>query len=188
MRTVGTITKADQEFVETWENIAAYGNVILRMDARGVERHELIQGRRKFLVTTEERILMSDRVVDKALDPFHNGAFRPVLVPDSVSKETNPNALSDDEIQSIFVSSELAWDEWLKVLDSPDTLTRMMDLAESADITLARYRALQIRLAHVKPRTQIVQKDREQFEAMGRTDAASAARGDRRSGRPETRR
>jgi hypothetical protein len=63
------------------------------------------------MLTAEERLITQDRIVDDRLDPFKNGCFRPVVVPDSVSIDSNPNALSDVEIRSVFISSDLAWAE-----------------------------------------------------------------------------
>lgn len=166
----GTITETDKGFVETWENISRASNVIIRLDPRGDETTVVISGPRQFHVTTQERVIMQARVLDPANDPYRNGAFRPILVPDSVTASTNPNALSDDEIRSILVSSDVAWAEWLAVLDSPETLQRMMDLAnETPSMTMVRYRELGARLVAVKPRTRIVSKDREQLEALAPT-------------------
>jgi len=147
----GTITEEDRKFVETWENVAIYSHSIIRLDARGDEKHEVITGNRRFMVTTEERTINQDRVRRVEDDPFLNGSFRPVVVPDSVTTETNPNALSDQEVRKILQASDLAWSEWMKAIDSPSTLTRMMNLAEGADISLKRYKDLERRLAEVKP-------------------------------------
>lgn len=163
----GTISDQDRNFVETWENIAPSGNAVIRLDSRGVEKQELITGRRNFMITTEERLITQDRIVDTKLDPFKNGCFRPVVVPDSVDTNTNPNALSDDEISSILVSSEIAFTEWMKIIDSPETLRRMVELAPHSDISLKRFQFLQSRLGEVKPPTQITQKDRDQYESIG---------------------
>jgi hypothetical protein len=173
---VGSITAADKAFVETWENIATPSNGIVRLDARGIERIEMIAGRRQFMCTSEERKITQDRVVDERYDPFRNGAFRPVIVPDSVDKNSNPNALSDDEISSILISSELAWGEWMAVIDSPETLRRMSDIAEQSDVSLKRYRQVEARLLEVKPKTRITQKDREQYESMGGPGGTSDGR------------
>ena len=48
-----------------------------------------------------------------------------------VTIETNPNALSDEDILKILrTDSKMAWEEWLSTLDSIATLRRMLDLAE----------------------------------------------------------
>jgi hypothetical protein len=157
----GSITEEDRTFIETWENIASYQNAIIRLDTRGDERHEVINGRRRFMLTTEERIITQDRVVDEKNDPFLNGSFRPVIVPDSINIETNPNAMSDDDILRIFSASELAFDEWLKTIDSPQTLRRMADLAPDSDITMKRYKAIEARYREVKPPTRLEVKDEQ---------------------------
>lgn len=177
----GSITDYDRSFVETWENIAPSANAVIRLDSRGMEKHEFITGRRTFLITTEERLITQDRIVADELDPFRNGCFRPVMVPDSVSTDTNPNALSDDEIKSVLVSSDLAWGEWMKVIDSPETLRRMVDVADESDISLRRYKELATKLSEAKPRTQVTQKDREQYEQIT-GGAADTGRQQRRRG------
>ena len=172
----GYITEEDAKFVETWENIAPNTNYVIRLDVRGDEKPEGIMGKRKFMITTKERKITQDRVVDSKMDPFLNGAFRPVLVPDSVNVKTNPNALSDDEIKSVLVSSEMAWDEWMKTIDSPETLRRFKDLAdETEDMSLKRYRQIETRLVQVQPPKRLVQKDQEEYEKMGGTAAPSKA-------------
>lgn len=157
----GTITQEEREFVEEWENIAQYQNAILRLDVRGEIVHEVVTGmNRPFYITTEERMLTQSRVVDEANDPFKNGSFRPITVPDSVTVETNPNALGDDEILEIFRAGDFAWDEWIKTLDSPATLQRMIALADEAEgATVKRLRQLEARYREVKPQTRIQSKD-----------------------------
>jgi hypothetical protein len=169
----GSITEADAAFVETWENIASITNYVIRLDVRGDEKFEGISGKRTFMITTRERLITQDKVEDVKNDPFQNGSFRPVVVPDSVNIETNPNALSDDEIKSIFISSDIAWGEWMKTLDAPATLRRMIDMADEADISLKRFRELQKRHEELNPKRRITQKDREQFESL----APNAAQG-----------
>lgn len=171
----GAITAQDREFVEQWENIAVPAHDIIRFDIRGDTKHELIQGRRIFTLTTAERLITQERILKKEDDPFQNGAFRPVVVPDTVSIESNPNALSDEEIQSILKSSAIAWTEWMKVIDSPATLSRMLDISDEVeDFPLKRYKELGAKLSDVRPKTQIKQKDRDQFESLRTSGVAPA--------------
>lgn len=155
----GSITQEDREFVESWEHISPQQWGITRLDPRGDERPEIIEGRKTFKITTEERILTQDKVRDEKNDPFLNGSFRPVVVPDSVTIESNPNALSDDEITKILNASDVAWDEWLKTITAVATLRRMLDLAESVDLGLKRYRALEARLHTVRGEVRIDTND-----------------------------
>lgn len=158
----GSITDQDVDFIETWENIATRQNVILRLDARGDERPEVITGRREFYLSSEERLITENKVLDPANDPFKNGDFRPVVVPDSVNIETNPNALSDDEIVQMFAVSEVAWAQVLDTVDSVATLRRMLDLADDTeDLSLKRYRTIESRLVEVRgsSRVQLTSND-----------------------------
>lgn len=158
-----SITQQDRDFVETWENIAPYQNAIIKLDSRGEEKPEVIQGRREFMITTEERLITSNKILQKENDPFKNGAFRPVIVPDDVTIESNPNALGDDEIMQMFQVGEGAWPALLETIDSVATLRRMLDLAdESEGISLKRFRSIEDRLLEVRGEpTRITTKDEE---------------------------
>lgn len=177
----GAITDQDRQFKERWENVSPSSNTIIHLDRRGDETTEVIEGRREFFVTTEERILFQDRVRDSRYDPFTNGQFRPVLVPDSVTVETNPNALSDDEIRAVLQSSDVAWDEYMKVITSPETVRRMIDIADTDEnVSLKRYKGLNARMAVLAPPRRIVQKDQDQYEKMA--PSSPSGRAPRRQG------
>lgn len=155
----GAITDEDRKFVETWEHISPQQWGIIRFDARGDERPEVIRGKTQFKITSEERIVSQDRIRDIANDPFLNGSFRPVVVPDSVTIESNPNALSDEEIGQILTSSEVAWEQWLETIDSVATVRRMIDLADNSEVSVKRYRELERKLVSVRGRVQISTSD-----------------------------
>lgn len=158
----GSITDEDRKFVETWEHISPSNWGIIRLDPRGDDRHEVISGRRTFKITTEERIITQDRIQDEHLDPFLNGSFRPVVVPDSITVKTNPNALSDEEIERILGSSDIAWDENLKIIDSVATVRRMLEVAEDFEgMSVKRFRELERRLVEVRGEARIEVKDEE---------------------------
>lgn len=162
MARTGSITSQDQDFVETWENIATRQNAIIRLDTRGDEKQEVIVGRRKFMLTSEERLITQNKVLQAKDDPFKNGDFRPIVVPDSVTAETNPNALSDDEILQMFNVSDAAWLPVLETIDSVATLRRMLDLAEQHDsLTVRRLKDMEQRLVLVRgtDRPRLTSKD-----------------------------
>lgn len=166
MRHHSSITAEDREFVETWENVSDISVGIASFNPRGEEGQVLIAGGRRFMCTTEERLVTQDKIADVANDPFLNGTFRPILVPETVTVQSNPNALSDAEILDVLKSTDLAWDEWMKVLDSPATLQRLLNAAEEANTSLRRFREVEARLEAVKPKTRVVQKDRSEFEKI----------------------
>jgi len=156
----GSITQEDRDFVETWEHISPQQWGIIRFDARGDERPEVISGRQTFKITSEERIVTQDRIRQSVNDPFLNGSFRPVVVPDSVTVESNPNALSDEEIVRILTASDVAWEQWMDTIDSVATVRRMIDLADdNDDVSTKRYRELERKLEAVRGRVQISTND-----------------------------
>lgn len=163
----GSVTEAEKRFVEEWESVSDAQNYVIREDRRGDEQFVHVSGHQKFKITTYERILTQDRIRDKQFDPFVNGQFRPIMVPESISVQTNPNALSDEDIKRIFVASDVAWDEYMSVIDSASTLRRMIELAESSDLSLKRYRELENREQAANPMKRVTQKDQEQFDKMG---------------------
>lgn len=140
----GSVTPEEKTFIETWENVGEGTNYVLQENRRGDEIQTGITGQgRRFRLSTYERMLTEERCLDPRNNPFQNGTFRPVIVPAHISIETNPNAMSEEDIMRLFVASEVAWDEYMKVIDAPATLRRMMELAEQADLSLRRYRQLE---------------------------------------------
>lgn len=155
----GSISKEDREFVETWENVSPASWGIVHLDPRGDLIDEIVNGRRMVKLTTEERIVTQDRILDESLDPFLNGSFRPVVVPDSVTVESNPNALSDEEIEKILNSSDVAFREWLSNIDSVATYRRMLEIADNSEISMKRFRELERRLEDVRGEVRISTND-----------------------------
>lgn len=182
----GSITEEDRLFVETWESVSQAQNYIIRLNRRGDDTPELIQGTRQFKITTYERIMTQDKVLDKKHDPFTNGCFRPIIVPQALTVESNPNAISDVEIDRVFVASEAAWDAYMEVIDAPATLRRMLERAEHSTISLKRYRELEDRERAMNPQKRIMQKDQAQYDALGSggspAGGAETVRTARRSG------
>ena len=184
----GSITDAEKRFVETWESVSDAQNYVIREDRRGDEQYVHVTGHQKFKITTYERILTQDKIRDKQYDPFTNGQFRPVIVPDSITVTTNPNALSDEDIARIFVASDTAWVEYMAVIDAPATLRRMIELAENTDLSMRRFRELEAKEQEANPMKRITQKDQEQFDKMGPTGGGPSAGGPAPAGRQQMRR
>ena len=159
----GSITEQDRDFVEVWEHISPQTWVIVHLDTRGDVKPEMVSGNREFRITTEERMLTEDSVVKDENDPFKNGAFRPVVVPDSITIQTNPNALSEVEIRDILTTdSELAFTENLALIDSVATFQRMLEVGETMDeLTVKRYKAVERRLEEVRGVMRLEVKDPE---------------------------
>lgn len=160
----GALTDEQTRFTEEWESVSPATQWVSRTNLRGEdEPFEVKQGDR-FFITTRDRILTSHKVKEKRNNPFSNGSFRPIVVPEEVNVETNPNAMSDDEILSVFKSSDIAWTEWMKVIDSPATIQRMVFLADEhpqAQISHRRYKDLVDRFREVHPKASVRSSDEE---------------------------
>lgn len=166
----GTISKEQTEFLETWENLSPATHYVIKLDIRGDEKHEPVSGKnRRFTLTTQERMITQSKIIEPKKDPFLNGAFRPVITPDDINIETNPNALSDEDILKIFEASAIAFDEWLETVDAESTLRRMLVLAEDDDdIAYKRVRKIEQRVLEVTGGPKhATQKDEETYKALG---------------------
>lgn len=184
----GSITDAEKRFVETWESVSDAQNYVIREDRRGDEQYIHVSGHQQFKITTYERILTQDKIRDRQFDPFTNGQFRPMIVPSTITVETNPNALSDEDIARIFVASDVAWDEYMRVVDAAATLRRMIELAESTDLSMRRFRQLEAKEQEANPMKRITQKDQETFDKMGPTGGGPQGSGPAPAGRQQMRR
>ena len=172
----GLITEEERNFVETWESVSESLHFVINFGPMGEHTYQPVAGMRKFTLTTAERKVTQSRIVEDENDPFLNGSFRPIVVPDTVNIDTNPNALSDEDIVRIFGSSKVAWDSYMEVLDAPATLRRMIALAESelgGDLPVARYRQLEQKLEELTPRKQLKQRDADLIASTGPASPAS---------------
>lgn len=165
----GSITQEQVDFVETWENVSPITNYVIKLGPRGDEEHQAVTGKRQFTLTTQERLITQSRIIEHENDPFRNGCFRPVITPEDINIETNPNAISDEDIVKIFGASQVAFDEWLQTVDSPATLRRMMDLAdEDEGISHKRYNRIKSRMSEVSGGPKhATQKDEETYKSLG---------------------
>lgn len=166
----GLITDEDRSFVETWESVSESLHFVINFGPLGEHTHQPVAGQRKFTLTTAERLVTQSKIVDDNNDPFLNGSFRPLVVPSTVTVETNPNALSDEDIVRIFSASKAAWEAYLEVLDAPATLRRMLALAEGAageGLPVSRFRELEAKLAVLTPRVQLKQRDADLIAGTG---------------------
>lgn len=141
----GSVTEKEKSFIETWENVTPGTHWVIRENRRGDEEPQVVAGPVKFRLSTYDRMLTQDKIRDIRNDPFLNGSFRPLIVPEDITIESNPNALSDEDIKRVFGSSKDAWEAYMDVIDSPSTIQRMIDLAdedEDTELSHKRYQQL----------------------------------------------
>lgn len=164
----GAISDVDREFIETWQNVSEGTYYVIEFDARNDPTMVGVEGGREFKLTTEERIVTEDKCVEAKNNPFRNGAFRPIMVPEQYVPERNPNALSNEQIEKMFAASEMAFSEFLDGIDSPATLRRALALGEDHDqLSTKRLNQIRDRFREVNggPR-HAVQKDEGQYRTI----------------------
>ena len=164
----GAISDIDREFVETWQNVSEGTYYVIEFDARNDPTQVPVAGGREFKLTTEERIVTEDKCLEAKNNPFRNGAFRPLTVPDDYQPERNPNALANEQIEKMFTASELAFTEFLSGIDSPATLRRAIALGEDHDaLTMKRMNLIKDRFREVNgtPR-HAIQRDEKEYRTI----------------------
>lgn len=184
----GSISEKDKTFIETWENVSPGVNYIVRENRRGDEEYLAVSGFRKFKLSTYDRMLTEDKIQDERHNPFKNGSFRPVIVPEDITIESNPNAMSEEDIRRLFTASDIAWGEYMEVIDSPSTLQRMIDIANNGEVDLSVRRLRQLEsmreryTSHGKP--VLAQTDPALDRIRGSESEPPAAAAKRGPGRP----
>lgn len=150
---------APEDDAELWENTTA-GRICLKFyNQQGMLVDKLIDGRRKFHITTKERLLNQESAADAGLDVFQNGTFAPVRLVDTAEDlekiKSNPNLVTDDEMREMLTNnSAKALQERIDAINNPYALKRMLEIAHDEDNTTAKQvRAIEDRLRAVSPAT-----------------------------------
>lgn len=140
--------------LERWRSQTKARHVIKRVSLNGFT-DELITGGSEFYVSPEERVLNQSRCKPQ-YDPFTNGAFEPVVLVDSVDDlhkfEPTPNTVTQSEIDELL--GTMHWktaEKRLAEIDSPTTLTRLLEAALESDTGSKRVEQIRDRLAAVAP-------------------------------------
>lgn len=142
--------------VESWKNVTAGIVVINKVGEYGRPLHELVQSGRVFTLTPQERRLNQDACASEDMDFFRNGTLQPVRLlddePDTAALLANPNAISDDELPSVFKLKGENLRDRLAQISNLTAATRLVELArkpefnvtlEQFDLIKARERELQ---------------------------------------------
>lgn len=129
---------SDERRLETWQN-ASRGRIgVLKFDRYGQLKSETIRSGAKFQITTEERLMNTERAATRALDIFSNGYLTPVRILDGTedAKEiaSNPNLLSETDLKKLFGGTAKAFVEKVGGITNAGTLKHMLDLADTEEV------------------------------------------------------
>lgn len=141
--------------LETWENVTAARFVIKKFGAKGDLMDEMIGGKKRFHLTTQERHINMELAANDELDPFSNGNLTPVRLlettDDAEQIASNPNLMSEDEMGSLLKGNVNTLKKRVAEVRNPALLERLKELAVESDVTIGKVNAINGRLQEVSP-------------------------------------
>jgi hypothetical protein len=150
---VETATNLDE--LETWENISHSRFVLKKFSARGELQGELINGKRKFHVTTRERHINQEIAATPGLDPFSNGMFAPVRLLDTTEDAAeiaaNPNLLGESDMVDLVKGRVDSLKKRLADVENSVVLQRLLEVAKEQDVQASKLDAIKARIDEVSP-------------------------------------
>lgn len=148
--------KKEQPELEVWQN-SGYSTICLnKFDSRGNIIREQIPGKRKVMLTPEERRLNQEVAATDQLDFFQNGMLVPVRLLDSEEDtqklQANVNAMSETAMKALFKSQKPAFTAKLDEISNVITLRRLLEVATEVDASIRQVEAIQARIDNLSPR------------------------------------
>lgn len=141
--------------LETWENVTAARYVIKKFGAKGDLMDEMIAGKKRFHLTTQERHINMEMAANDELDPFSNGSLAPVRLlettDDAEQIASNPNLMSEDEMVTLLKGNANTLKKRVGEVRNPALLERLQELAVEQDCTIGKVNAINGRLQEVSP-------------------------------------
>lgn len=146
---------AEQPQVETWKN-NGNGNVwVWKIDRLGNLKDEVVKSGQKFTITTDERLLNSERASGPDMDIFRNGALAPVRLiegsEDARELAENPNLIAESEMAGLFKLKVKDFEDRLTSITNETVLRRLKAIAEDEETgaTLKQVRKIEERLEDI---------------------------------------
>lgn len=127
---------------ETWKNLSHQMKVAPSINFRGEMSQRVIQPGRVFEISTEERQHYQGQVADAKDDEFMNGTFDAVKLVDSAEDyeiiANAPDRFSDDDLRDMIKGQAMTVAKRVAEIDNPVTLSRLIKLAEEADVSKSK--------------------------------------------------
>jgi hypothetical protein len=141
--------------LETWQNIGRSRFVLKKFTAKGDLMGEIINGGRKFHVTTRERHINSEMSANKQMDPFQNGMFAPVQLLDSTDDleqiASNPNLMGESDMVDLVRGRVDGLRKRLAEVENTVVLDRLQEVAAEQDASISKVEAIKSRIAELSP-------------------------------------
>jgi hypothetical protein len=141
--------------VEIWKS-AINGTIgVLKFDRRGELVEEIVRKGQKLTISTNERIINSERASSETLDFFKNGMLTPVRLlddaEDAAEIASNPNLMSEDELRDLFKVHWKVFESKIAAISNEITLNRLKAIADEVDATVRQLRVIDARLEELNP-------------------------------------
>lgn len=134
-----------REGEELWETTTDGAIWYVITDQRGREKHKRVGGKAgtRIRITTADRELNQDNIIDPDKDPWHNGFLKRVDKDQSEDEATaTDQALSTEELMALFAKNGNAFQSAVRGLNERNC-RRMLAIAEDVDASVAQVNFLQ---------------------------------------------
>lgn len=139
--------------VEVWRNEVRHNVGIRRVDAIKGMRVELVAPKRTVTITAEDRRLTENSVPKAENNPFRNGWLYCTSIAETAedveSIRSDPNMISQSEIEAMFEGNNQHMVKKLAAVTSPVALARILDYANTTGAATSRIDAVKARIAEV---------------------------------------
>lgn len=118
--------------VELWKNVSLGSAWVRKTDHRGLEKVEVIKGKRTFTITPFDRQINQQMSAEPEADLFRNGWFVLVRAADSTDENEilGTDAMTDNEIETLVLEVQGnpdAINPVVRKIKSPVTLDRIIE-------------------------------------------------------------
>jgi predicted type IV restriction endonuclease len=125
---------------EIWETTTAGRVWVTTTDHRGHERDVSVGGKigARLRITTVDREINQDRVLEELSDPFRNGLLRRLDADQNVEERTTTDqALTTDDLVTVFAKHGSAFQAAVRNLNERN-VRRLREMAEAVDATTSQ--------------------------------------------------
>lgn len=140
---------------ETWQNMGKGPVGLIKLDPRGNESHEIVDGGKTFTISKEERQINQDRCVANENDFFTNGRLAHVRLiegdEESLAMANNPNVLTETDLQELFSEHWKTFEKRVMAIGNTITLERLRDIADTKDATVKQMKVIEARMKELDP-------------------------------------
>lgn len=142
--------------LERWRSTTASSVGIVRWNKRlETEEFQRIERGVEFAISYDERKLNQGKVIRAEHDPFTNGSFAPVHLPDGTPDKTDlekaVDTMTDEELDALINAPQRVFDRDLAKLSSPMALHRLYTMARAQEAGPKRLTAIRDALKVADP-------------------------------------